>query len=72
VTNYVYKIEHYSLFKKQKLNKQKNISLFTDPQIVPNLWTSFFCWIQREIFWRMSVSKQLWGISLLTFFKITS
>jgi len=31
----------------------KNISSFTDPQVVPNLYLfiCFSCWTQKEMFW---------------------
>jgi len=37
----------------------KILSSFTHPQVVSNLWISFFCWKQKKIFWRMSVTRQL-------------
>ncbi len=32
---------------------------FTLPQVVLNLYASFFCWTQKMMFWRMLVTKQL-------------
>jgi len=40
--------------------KMKILS-FTHPQVVSILWISFFCWTQKKIFWRMSVTKLLMG-----------
>ncbi len=38
--------------------KMKNLSSFTHPQAVPNLFLSFSCWV-KKIFWRMLLTKQL-------------
>ncbi len=36
------------------------MSSFIHPQVVPNLYEfCFFCWRQKNIFWRMLVNKQL-------------
>jgi len=49
-------------FKRIVHPKLKIVLSFTHPQVVPNLYNFylfFFCWIQKKIFWRMWVTKQL-------------
>jgi len=38
---------------KGTVHPMKNISSFTDPQVVPNLYLfiCFSCWTQKEMFW---------------------
>jgi len=51
---HVLKIFHHEIILLKEIlhPKMKSLSSFTHPQVVANLWFSFFCWSQRKIFWR--------------------